>query len=274
MSIVVIDPEKCRHDGVCVAECPMALLVQADKDAAPTAIENAEEFCINCGHCLAVCPHGALSLKAMPIEECPTFEPGQLPSSDQMDLALKSRRSIRVYRKEPLSREVIREIIDTARYAPSGHNVQPVRWLVYSDPKDIQRLASLVMDWIRGLVEAKAPLAELLHLDRAVVRWEGGTDVILRNAPHLVVTHAHKEERTAPAASTIALTYLDLAATARGLGVCWAGFMMAASAMHPPLAEALALPDGHVAYGAMMLGRPKFTYQRVPRRRPAPITWR
>ena len=67
-------------------------------------------------------------------------------------------------------------------------------------------------------------------------RWESGADTILRGAPVLVQVHAHKDERTAPQGCTIATAYLELAATAHGLGACWAGFFNAAALMYPPFA--------------------------------------
>jgi len=36
----------------------------------------------------------------------------------------------------------------------------------------------------------------------------------------------------------------------------------------------LALPEGHVPFGAMMVGRPKYRYQRLPLRNEPQITWR
>ena len=72
----------------------------------------------------------------------------------------------------------------------------------------------------------------------------------------------------------IALTYLELAATSMGLGCCWAGYFNAAAASFPPLIEALALPEGHQSYGAMMIGFPQYQYQRLPARNEPAITWR
>jgi hypothetical protein len=46
-----------------------------------------------------------------------------------------------------------------------------------------------------------------MHMDRVVAAWEAGKDRIFWGAPHVVVAHAPKDERTAPAACTIALTY-------------------------------------------------------------------
>jgi nitroreductase len=116
-------------------------------------------------------------------------------------------------------------------------------------------------------------IAADLHMDRVVHRWEAGTDVILRGAPALIVAHADKTDRTAPAACSIALAYLELAAVSMGLGTCWAGYFWAASLSFPPLINALALPEGHQSYGAMMVGYSKYTYKRLPLRNPPAISW-
>ena len=65
MTLFTIDPEKCKRDGICVNECPARIIVQADKDSVPSLVEGGEALCINCGHCVAVCPHEAFSLKTM-----------------------------------------------------------------------------------------------------------------------------------------------------------------------------------------------------------------
>lgn len=44
--------------------------------------------------------------------------------------AIKARRSIRGYKPTPVAREVIAQIIDVARWAPSGSNVQPWEFFV------------------------------------------------------------------------------------------------------------------------------------------------
>jgi nitroreductase len=74
--------------------------------------------------------------------------------------------------------------------------------------------------------------------------------------------------------STIALTFLDLAAPTVGLGACWAGFFMMAAAQSPQLQELLALPEGHACCGALMIGYPKYAYHRLPTRKEPAISWR
>jgi nitroreductase/NAD-dependent dihydropyrimidine dehydrogenase PreA subunit len=274
MALFSVEPMKCKRDLVCVEECPGMLIVFNKDQILPMPIEDAEEFCINCGHCVAVCPHGALSLKTMPTNECKPMEKDWALTPRQVSNLLKSRRSIRTYREKPVERATIEALIDVARYAPSGHNSQPVHWLVINDAQEIQRLAGLVSGWLGYMIKEQPALAGELNMDRVLKAWEAGKDRICRNAPVLIVAHAEKDDRTAPQACTIALTYLEIAAPAHGLGSCWAGYFNAAALFWPPLQEALALPQGHAPFGAMMIGYPKHEYHRIPLRNEADVTWR
>src|SRR3990170_8561369 len=47
--------------------------------------------------------------------------------------AIKERRSIRKYSSRPVSIEILREILEAARWAPSAHNAQPWRFIVLTD---------------------------------------------------------------------------------------------------------------------------------------------
>jgi nitroreductase len=88
------------------------------------------------------------------------------------------------------------------------------------------------------------------------------------------VAHAKKEDHMALTNCLIALTYLELAATGMGLGCCWAGFFARAGSTFPPMMNSLPLPEGHICFGAMMVGYPKYNYHRIPERKPPKITWR
>ncbi|UCF84699.1 MAG: nitroreductase family protein [Desulfobacteraceae bacterium] len=274
MSLFVVDPEKCKRDGVCVAECPAGIIELKNKDAVPTPTADADELCINCGHCVAVCPHGALSHTSMTPDQCAPVRKEWLLDTNQVEHFLRSRRSIRTYKDKQVERELLTKLIDIARFAPSGHNLQPVRWRVIYDSDEVRRLAGHVIDWMRHMLKEQPTLARGLHMDRVVASWESGMERICRGAPHVIVAHAPKEERTAPAACTIALAYLELAVPSFGLGACWAGYFNAAATMWPPMLQALGLPEGHICFGAMMIGYPKYKYHRLPRRNEAQITWR
>ncbi|MCP4134766.1 MAG: 4Fe-4S dicluster domain-containing protein [bacterium] len=273
MELFTIDANKCNKDGICVKTCPLHIIEMKGENELPTPIKQAGELCVRCGHCVAVCPHGALSHEAMSPEDCETIQKDLLPSAEQAALFLKSRRSIRVYKDKPVEKDTLTNIITTASYAPSGHNTQPVEWKVIYEKDKLNSLSSLVADWMRHMIKEQPAFAEMLHLDLVVEGWENGFDGITRGAPHMVVAHADKNNPMAPAASTIALSYLELAAFSSGLGACWAGYVHIAALQWPPMQEALALPENHVFQGAVLVGHPQFRYKRLPVRKEPKITW-
>ena len=120
----------------------------------------------------------------------------------------------------------------------------------------------------------RSETAALMHLDKVLSAWEGGIDIIFRGAPTLIVAHAQSDNPRGATTCTIALTYLELAAVSLGLGACWAGYFMRAACEYAPLMTALALPEGHQCFGAMLVGYPRFRYHRLPLRKAPRIAWR
>ena len=47
MSLFVVDKEKCKRDGICVAECPRGIIEIKEQNLSPTPIDRADELCIN-----------------------------------------------------------------------------------------------------------------------------------------------------------------------------------------------------------------------------------
>ena len=273
MKLFEVDQQSCKQDGICAAVCPMGIIAFQEGDY-PTPADEAEELCVRCGHCVAACPTGSLSHREMPVEQCPPIRKELQLTAEQCEHSLRSRRSIRVYKDKPIPRADLARLIEVARYAPSGHNSQCAEWLVMDNRDELRKLAAIVADWMRWMLSNMSELALSMHMDKTLQRWEEGRDVILRDAPVVIIAHAEEGNRLAPSTCTIALTYLELAATSMGLGCCWAGYFNAAATTFPPMKKALALPPGHLCFGSMMVGYPKFSYHRLPLRRPPLISWR
>lgn len=274
MSLFSIDQKKCKRDGICAAECPPQIIVQRDRKSFPSLEENGEDFCINCGHCVAVCPHGALTLSTMSPADCPPIQKNLLPDADALKHFLQARRSIRRYKTKPVSRKLMKELIDAARYAPTGSNSQKVHWTVFQNPGDVHRLAGLTIDFMKTMLPLFTDELMARRFRRIVEAWDNGIDRVLRSAPHLIVVHSPVDVSIPAADCAIALTFLELYARTKGLGTCWAGYLTTAAGLHEPMMKALDLPAGHKCFGAVMLGYPQYGYYRIPKRNEALITWR
>jgi nitroreductase/NAD-dependent dihydropyrimidine dehydrogenase PreA subunit len=262
------DIDLCRRCGACVAECPFEVVVP-DGEGFPALRRAARKMCIGCGHCVAVCPVGALTLPEMPVTpevgpgHCPPVPGGARPDPARAELFLASRRSVRTYRPEPLDRATLEHLLAVAAHAPSAHNRQPVRWIVSFSPGRTRALAGLVVEHMaaRGLFPG---------LRR---HWAAGEDRVLRGAPHVAVATAPLDGLNPAEDCCAAAAYLELAAHARGLGACWAGFLMEAAREYPPLAAALGVAPGHGVFAAIILGKARFRYRRVPPRRAPRVDW-
>jgi nitroreductase len=60
---------------------------------------------------------------------------------------IQKRRSIRKYKQQPISPEVLTRIWDAVRLAPSACNLQPVKFLVISSKDKKKLLKEVIQDW-------------------------------------------------------------------------------------------------------------------------------
>jgi len=247
----------------------------AAENGFPIPMDGAERLCIHCGHCVAVCPEGALSMKGMRPEDCFSAGNCRFITLEEMERLIYTRRSIRNFTGESVDKGVLGRLIKAANYSPSIKNVQPVHWLVILKRSEVRRLASIVIEWMRSMLqdESKSRYSARI-LNHLIHKWNTGVDLICHGAPHLIVVHAHKDSRASATSCIIAMTTFELAAHSHGLGTCWAGYLCAAAAFYPPMFEALELPEDHQCFAAMMIGYPKFEYPRIPLKRIPPIVWR
>lgn len=273
MSLLIIDESKCKKDSICVHECPMGIISLGKDKGYPELVPGGEEVCLICGHCVAVCPNGALSHKKVPREMCPPINKDLVIDELQSIQFLRSRRSIRVFDERGVEKEKIEKLIEIARYAPTGSNSQLIQWLVFTDKSKIHELAELTIDWMQYLVK-KGHQATAPYFRNIIAAWHKGMDTVLRNAPVLIIPSAPAEDINGTVDLSIALTYLDLLAPKLGLGACWAGLLQGALLHWPPLKEAVGLAEGHPHHYPIMVGYPKFKYYCLPERKPASIQWR
>ena len=268
--MINVETARCTGCEICVEVCPAYCLEMDSSTGKPFQLPPSAARCILCGHCIAVCPHGALSEDTMESADAPEIAGEKLPSAESVDLLMRSRRSIRKFRKNSIPHELLEQLLDTARYAPTAVNAQKVQWRVYENRSAVRQLAVLTNDWMRDLAEREENSARAAKLRRLDERWREGIDWALRDAPHLIIAYGNPQGRSD---GIIALTYLELYAASMGLGTCWAGYLTAAAAGYSPLQEVLSLPDGEVLFGGLMMGYSQYRYLRLPERKPLQCDW-
>ena len=273
MTLLTIDEAKCKKDGLCEKECPFGLIKLKDGKGLAELVPGGEDICNSCGHCVAVCPHGALDHARVPKQKSPDFNKELEVNQEQVVQLLRSRRSIRAFKKEPVEQAKLQRLIEIARYAPTGGNRQLVEWVVLTDPAKIKDIAGKTAQWMKKVYE-KAPEAVPSYFPLIVSAWDMGHDSVTWSAPALVLASAPKEAITGLVDVTLALSYFELAATRAGLGTCWAGLVNSAVQASRSVREAVGLPEGHPNHYTMLAGYPRVKYSRLPERKEPKITWK
>ncbi|MGD8537616.1 MAG: nitroreductase family protein [Candidatus Aminicenantes bacterium] len=116
---------------------------------------------------------------------------------------IRERRSVRVYKSDPIPTESLLRVLEAARLAPSGKNLQPWKFIVVRDKELKKKLAkaSNAQDFI-----AEAPLV-----------------LVACGFPEECYRSMGRYMKSWPVDVTIALEHLILQAQEEGLGTCWIG---------------------------------------------------
>jgi nitroreductase/NAD-dependent dihydropyrimidine dehydrogenase PreA subunit len=297
MQINGIDIEKCTQCGSCIKECAPAVIIKVKDKTNPKGtlvkFEDPYDTCTRCGHCLAVCPTEAINYSdADSYYEFQKLKtPQDVPYSTIMEL-IRARRSTRQFKDKLVPKEEIEAVLEAMRYAPSASNEQNWKYIVFTEPEQIQtfskkvtsiieftyklvsnKIISNVFLWgnIRKMVKDPGFLHSMSNL---VIKSKEGKDPIFFNAPCVIVLHSPVYGNLAGCDSGIALTHGMLAAQSRGLGTCWIGIAQETVQRIKKLRKWLCIPKGRQVWGVLILGYPKIKFLRAPPRNPLNIEWK
>jgi nitroreductase len=239
-----------------------------------TAIEN----CWSCGHCVAVCPTDAIDHSQFLLDDCPLIASAVLPSLEGLVEVFRERRSTRIYKNRPVSREIVKSLIDIARSVPSADNAQPVDWLIFDEPGLIaelsqQTVAVFEQKLHQGRKNMSATVEDIQDFERIIQQRARGIDPIFFNAPALLLAHVPVEDSFGRDDATYAAYNIILAAQRMGLGNCLIGYFIYALENSGQLRRRLGLPDNRRVEVALVIGYPKYQFRRAVPRRRKEIIW-
>ena len=168
---------------------------------------------------------------------------------------LKQRASVRKFQRRPVPEEVIEDMLEAARLAPSGGNEQPWMFGVITDCAIIKQISKLAhgQKWI-----VASPLVIVL-CTVCVDDEHGGRDIQKDRYPHFsreisqlpqeLYWALNQEEHQ----TKIPGTHMVLTALEHGLGSCWVSRFNVKA-----LAELLHLPDHCLPSEILVFGYPEF----------------
>jgi len=270
MDLLVVDLDKCIKCGRCADVCPTRVIGMGAKGP----VEGERRSCIACGQCVAVCPTVALDNRKAPLVQQTQVDEKLQIGVEEATQFLRSRRSVRCYEIQVVEQHKLEQLLDMARLAPTGGNTQGLSYLVISDQDKLKEITAATVAWMEQEIGSGNAMAQY-YVGTVRAFRETGRDVILRDAPHLVVAMASEKFARGKENAHFSFAYAELYAPILGLGTCWAGFLqMCAFCNWEPLLQLLDLPAGLAVAGALMVGYPKYSYPRLVNRNPLQVTWR
>ena len=198
-----------------------------------------------------------------------------------MDLreALRTTGAARTFTSEPVPDDVLFDILDTARFAPSGGNRQPWRVAIVRDRvlrRDLATLMHPVWDQYVGLgatgatpfAHGSEAIAEPIPTPNPLLDRIEDVPVVLAIAADLGKVALMDGRLERPAMTGGASIYpfcwsILLAARDRGLSGVMATFLAAAEPVAAPM---LGLPDNHAIVATLFLGRAEKPITKLSRR--------
>ncbi len=252
MNSIIIDENKCIGCGRCVSDCPNAYLQLEDNKAHMDSIE-----CMECGHCFAICPAGAIQMPGYDCVEKPVVPMTEIDSETFLD-AIKSRRSIRRFKAQPVEEEKLQKILEAGRYCPTGANAQNVLFTMLGNRQD--EAEQICVKLFRKVKKIGSPFVKFLR------KAEIPDDFFFKDAPVVIVVSSESSINAG-----LASAYMELMANCLGLGVLYSGFFVVCTKLSKKLRKMLQLPKGHEVVSCLVIGYTDIKYQRIVPRKPPNI---
>jgi nitroreductase len=138
----------------------------------------------------------------------------------EFDEVVARRRSIRKFREDPVSDELLCKILEAGRWAPSAGNTQPWRFIVVTNPEVKQRIARACTESSKK-AWSQFPPERAKYLAQRGGSWDKSA---MAKIPVLVAvcyeTPERMREELASGSAWTAIQNMLLAATNEGLGSC------------------------------------------------------
>lgn len=269
MELLTVDHDKCIKCGICAESCPSCIITMGAEG--PEC--NVDRGCMSCGHCVAVCPTAAMDNKYVPLAEQKPIPMPVLDAETAYNF-LRMRRSVRIFKPQPPTEEEVRKLLEVCRYAPTAGNSQGMYYVVITDQKKIRAIADATAQWMEDEIAAGSSNSRYFTTVLRVYRQQQ-QDIIARHAPMLIFALARRLNTTGVSNAEQSWAYAELYAPTIGLGTTIAGFIQTCGiAGYQPLLDLVEVPPKQKIVGTLMVGHPKYKFQRLVERQHLKVEFR
>lgn len=262
--MVQIDSNICVGCGLCAADCISFNIELTEKKA------TIKKDCFQCGHCVAICPAGAVSIPEYDMDDVEKHDKEFVLEPEKVLHNIKFRRSIRDYRPGKVDQKVLEQVLQAGRYTATAKNNQDCCFVFVQ--KEMEQLKSMVWEYIDNI---KAPEGERLPRDvfpyvafNRRRKADPNDDYLFRNAPVVLFITSDWELDAGLAAQN-----METMAVSMGLGVLYNGFLARIADANEDLKKWLEI-EGKTIKACMLLGYPNKHYTRTAPRRKANVIWK
>lgn len=262
--MVHIDKEKCIGCGLCVGDC-LGKAISLESGKAEII-----KGCFMCGHCVAICPSEAVSFVGdeYDMTDVEPVGKGFGIDGETMLHAIKTRRSIRQFKKQPVARAELEKILEAGRFSPTASNSQNVRYIVFSE--ETEKFRQLAMAELRSYEHDEESFAKVFPPPFSRDRMDFTDDNFLfKGAPVIILTVSPHTVN-----ATIAAADMELQAVSQGLGMLYVGFFVRMAAISKNIREFLGLGEEEQVVNCLCFGWPDVKYQRTVPRKKLNAQWR
>jgi len=291
--LTIINNETCNRCGLCGEVCPN-LIMEVDRENGIKLRADRLELCTQCGHCMAICPSQSIQVAGLSYEtdffDLPKGKAADLPFVEMV----KSRRAIRAYKDQPVEKEVLEKIVEAITFAPPSITPVKIELTVVQDAETMRKaLPEMINSFDRFVKAMDNPVGRLFIrlasgadefrvIEHHVIPMmrshmpelkQGLKDTIMRNAPAMIIFHAHRKADNYETDVDIAMTYGLLAAHSLGLGCSPIDLVPNAIDRNQTLRELFMIPDENIPVAALILGYPKYRYRRGIKREFKSVNW-
>lgn len=272
--MMIVDNEKCVGCGLCVKDCFANDIKIVDEKAKVRNIA-----CFKCGHCIAVCPKGAVSTDEYNMEEVKAYNETEFKiDSEALLNFIKFRRTTRQFKDKDVEAEKISKIIEAGRFTQTGSNSQNVSYVVVKDK--IDELKELVFENLK--IKGEEILNNLNEQTKPFKRYaqmwikmyesykeNPKNDRLFFNAPVVILVVSDSQVNASLASSN-----MELMTNALGLGTFFSGFFTFAAQGNEKIRELVELEENKEIVTCMIIGYPNVNYVRTVPRKAASILWK